>query len=126
MTASQTGENEKSEKRRDLALWTGILAGPVIWLFQFEAKFALAPWACVTQAKLALYAVAIAALLLTAAAGILSWRQWTALGREWPGPGGGSIPRSRIMAITGVVFSAGFFIVTLAQIIPEAMLGACE
>jgi hypothetical protein len=111
---------------RDLALWIGVLAGPVIWLCSFEANFALAPWACTFQAKLALYCVSIAALFLTAASCLLAWRTWNEIGREWAGPGPGPVPRSRIMAIGGVFLSAGFFIVILAQAIPELILGACE
>ncbi|MGA8026522.1 MAG: hypothetical protein WB992_05210 [Bryobacteraceae bacterium] len=111
---------------RDAALWTGILAGPIVWLISFEANFALAPWACVFQWKLALYLVSIAALAVSAGSGILAWRQWTALGKEWPGDGGGALPRSRVMAIWGVLLSAMFFLVILAQAIPEVMLGACE
>src|SRR5207302_7538129 len=51
---------------RNAALWTGVLAGPIIWLLSFEANFALAPWACIFQAKLALYIVSILALVLAA------------------------------------------------------------
>ncbi len=111
---------------RDFALWTGILAGPIVWLISFEANFALAPWACVFQAKIALYIVSIVALAIAAASGILAWRQWSALGREWPGPGGAGLPRGRIMAIGGVLLSAMFFLVILAQVIPELVLAPCE
>jgi hypothetical protein len=51
---------------RDFALWIGILAGPIVWLVSFEASFALVPWACLFQAKLALYSVRILALALAA------------------------------------------------------------
>jgi hypothetical protein len=112
--------------KRDLALWAGLLAGPIVWLFSFEAKYALAPWACTFQAKIGLYLVSLAALVLCAASGVLAWRQWTELGREWPGGGGGALPRSRIMAIGGVLMSAMFFLVVLAQAIPEVLLQACE
>lgn len=111
---------------RDAALWTGVLAGPIVWLLSFEANFALAPWACTFDAKLALYIISVIALLLAAASGLLAWRQWKELGQEWPGEGGGALPRSRIMAIGGVLLSAMFFLVILAQSIPEVVLGACQ
>ncbi len=111
---------------RDAALWTGVLAGPIVWLLSFEANFALAPWACTFDAKLALYIVSVIALVLAAASGLLSWRQWKELGQEWPGEGGGAVPRGRIMAIGGVLLSAMFFLVILAQSIPEIILGACQ
>jgi hypothetical protein len=112
--------------KRDLALWTGVLAGPVAWLTSFQANFALAPVACVLKGKLALYAISVVALLLTAAAGVVAWQQWTGAGKEWPGQGGDTTARVRIMAIGGVLLSAMFFIVILAQAIPEVILAPCE
>jgi hypothetical protein len=112
--------------KRNLALWTGVLAGPIVWLLSFEANYALAPWACIFQTKLALYLVSLAALILCAGSGIIAWRQWIELGKEWPGTGGGAIPRSRIMAVGGVLLSAMFFLVILAQAIPAVLLEACE
>ncbi|MBV8708860.1 MAG: hypothetical protein JO182_10170 [Acidobacteriaceae bacterium] len=111
---------------RDLALWIGVLAGPVFWLCSFEAKFAWAPWACTFQTKLALYLVSLLALLLTAASGVLAWRQWKELGKDPAGEASGALARSRFMAIGGIVFSVSFCMVIVAQAIPELMLGACE
>lgn len=111
---------------RDLALWTGVLAGPIVWLISFEAKFALAPWACVTQAKAALYVVSVLALLFSAGSGLLAWHEWGELGKEPPGDGEGALPRGRIMAIGGVLLSLLFFLVILAQAIPELILKACN
>lgn len=113
-------------KKRDLALWTGILAGPVVWLLSFQANFTLAPWACDFQSKTALFAVRILALLLVAGSGLLAWREWTALGKAPPADTAGALGRTRIMALGGVLLSAMFFLVVLAQSIPEFVLRACE
>jgi hypothetical protein len=111
---------------RDLALWTGILAGPIVWLISFEANYALNPWACIFETKLALYIVSLVALIISAASGLLAWRQWKELGAEWPGEAGGTLARSRIMAISGVLLSAMFSLVIVAQAIPEIFLEACQ
>lgn len=111
---------------RNLALWIGVLGGPICWLTSFEARFALAPWACAFQSKLALFGVAIAALIACAASGGIAWRQWKALGEQGPSGEGGAIPRSTFMAIGGMVLSAGCFLITFAQMVPEIVLGACE
>ena len=111
---------------RDFALWTGLLAGPIIWLVSFEANFALAPVACDTQGKVALYTVSILALVLSAGSGLLAWREWGELGKQSPGDGEGTLPRTRIMAIGGVLLSVLFFLVILAQAIPEVMLKECD
>lgn len=111
---------------RNLALWIGVLGGPITWLCSFEARFALAPWACTFQSKAALFAVALAALALCAASASLAWREWRAVGEQGPSSEGGALPRSAFMAIGGIVLSAGCFMIVLAQAIPEVVLGACE
>ncbi len=111
---------------RDLALWTGILAGPLVWLISFEANFALVPWACIFEAKLALYLVSLVALAASGAAGFLAWHEWKVLGREMPGQGGDTLSRSRIMALGGVLLSAMCCLIIVAQAIPEFILGACQ
>ncbi|MBV9761958.1 MAG: hypothetical protein JO340_15455 [Acidobacteriaceae bacterium] len=107
-------------------LWTGVLGGPMIWLTSFEARFALAPWACTFQNKWALHAVAIAALILCAACAWLSFRQWRALGEPPSSPDAGVVPRSSFLAILGIVISCGCGLIVIAQAIPEIVLGACE
>ncbi len=111
---------------REFALWTGVLAGPILWLFSFQAKFAWAPWACTFQTKLALYLVAFVAVALTAGSGVLAWSQWKELGGSSDIHGEGALPRSRFMALAGMVFAVGFSLVILAQSIPDLILRACE
>jgi hypothetical protein len=111
---------------RDLALWSSVLGGPLVWLSSFEAKFALAPWACIFQTKLALYIVSLLALALCAGCAMLGVREWQALGKQSPDERAGAIPRSVFMAVGGIVLSAGSFLIILAQIIPDIGLGACQ
>lgn len=111
---------------QELALWTGVLGGPIAWLCAFEARFALAPLACTSQSKLWLYVVAVLAMLLCAGSALLSWNQWKALGAQGPSGEGGTHPRRSFMAIGGVVLGAGCFLITVAQAIPEVVLGACQ
>jgi hypothetical protein len=111
---------------RAFALWASILTGPIAWLISFEINFAMVPWACVDQRKIALYIVSLIALVISAGSGVLAWSQWKQLGSELPGEGGGAIPRSRIMALSGMLLSGMFCLVIIAQSIPELMLGACE
>ncbi len=115
-----------AEAKRDLILWTVVLAGPVLWLSSFQAKFSWTPWACASQTKSVLLLFALLALLLTAGAGLLAWRQWKRLGSHTGGEGGDAQTRSRFMALGGLVFSAGFSLVILAQAIPDLILGVCQ
>ena len=111
---------------RNVALWIGFLGGPIIWLFSFGARFALAPWACTFDNKWALYGVAIAGLLLCAGCAFLSFREWRALGENEPTPDAGAVPRSNFLAILGIVISCGCGMIVIAQAIPEFVLGACQ
>jgi hypothetical protein len=111
---------------RDLALWIGLLAGPFVWLCSFEANFALAPWTCIWQEKLTLYLVSLAAFVISGAAGVLAWRQWSELGREADPHGGDTLSRSRVMAFGGVILSGFSCLIIVAQAIVESILGACQ
>jgi hypothetical protein len=112
--------------RRNLLLWVGILLAPIVWFLSMLANFALAPWACAFQWKFALFLVTIVALALCAISGFTAWHEWNQVGREMPGEGGGAVPRERYMALFGVLLSAFFFVVVLAQAVPHIILGACE
>lgn len=111
---------------RNLILWISILTGPIIWLISFQANFALVPWACIFQGKLALYLVTVFALLVCAASAITAWREWRAVGRELDFEGSGALPRTRMMALSGIVLSVSFSLVILAQAIPEVILRECQ
>jgi hypothetical protein len=111
---------------RTLALWTGLLTGPIVWFISLEAKFALAPWVCAFHWKPAVYMVSLVAFLVTAAAGLLSWNQWRQLSAEHSETGDSVLARPRIMALGGVMLSAGFFVVLAAQSLPELLLAGCE
>jgi hypothetical protein len=110
----------------DVALWTGLLAGPTIWLISFGARWSLSGWICVMHWKPALFVITVVSLLLVAACGKLSWSEWQRVGCEMPGEGGGSIPRARIMAVMGLALNALSILLIVAQAIPDFMLGACE
>lgn len=111
---------------RDVALWTSVLGGPIVWLSSFEARFAWVPWTCTFQTKFALHLIALAALLLCAACAFLGWREWKSMGEGGPDSAGGALPRSRFMAIGGMILSLGCAMIVVAQTIPEFVLGACQ
>ena len=111
---------------RDRLLWAGILTGPIVWLIHFEAKFALAPLACTAGQKPALVLISLVTLAIAAGAGFVSWAQLRRLSREALADSNATVERARIMALAGVVLSAGFVLVIAAQAIPELMLAPCD
>ncbi len=111
---------------RNVALWTGVLTGPIVWMISFGANWVLVPWACTLGWMPALYIVTVVALIIVAASGLLAWREWREAGRELPGEGGSPIARARAMAISGIALSAMFFLVIIVQAIPDVVLSGCQ
>ena len=107
-------------------MWIALLASPIIWLMSFEARFALAPWACTFQNKWALHGVAVAAVLLCLACAFISFRAWRSVGAHEPTPDPGAVPRTNFLAILGIVTGCGTAMIVIAQSIPDFMLGACQ
>jgi hypothetical protein len=112
--------------RRDAQLWLSVLAGPTIWFAGMLANFALAPWACALGWKPALFAVTLVSLAVDAAAGLLAWRLWRGAGVEMPGEVGGAIAHERSLTLAGVLLSSLFFIVIVAQAVPNIILAGCD
>ena len=108
------------------ALWAGVLAGPLALLTQLEVNYALVHWACAAGREWALHVVALLALVASVAGGMLSWRNWRLAGASWDDEGAGVIPRSRFMAVVGVMISALSVLVVVAQWIPIFVYGPCE
>jgi hypothetical protein len=98
--------------------WMIALTGPVVWLASLGASFAAAPPACWAQSKLPLFAIPGAAIVLTVAAGLLSWRDSS--GVE------GKTEAARTLVSGGMYLNAFFAIVILAQFVAPSILGVCQ
>lgn len=108
------------------ALWAGVFAGPVAWMMSQQAGNFIASWACSSAGRVMLHLIMIAALALSAGGGLISWRCWARAGREWPGGAGGALPRSRFLAVLGLLMSGLFFLLIFAQWIPNFFFTPCE
>lgn len=97
--------------KRNVIFWAPFSA-PLVWALSLLANFALAPLGCTPQGKLAIHMVSFGAMTVTAAVSLLAWSSWQ---RE-RGPA----------ALAGLVLSAGFFLVILAQALPNFLLAGCE
>lgn len=106
-------------------LWFVLLAGPVAWMLGLNAEYGLVRLACAKQNMLPLHAVSLATLLLAVAGGVVGWREWQRAGREGPGEGAGTLPRSRFMVAMGLLASGFFSLVILAQWVASFFLNPC-
>ena len=119
-------EKQFSKSTGELALWASVLTGPIIWFVQMQLKYQMVAPACQSGNQLLLHMIALVALIITAGAGLLGWRLWRETGRELPNEAAGVMPRSRFMAFCGLILSITFFLVIIAQEIPDLFVSACE
>ena len=110
---------------RAVRLWIAVLAGPVVWFASMLANFGFTGQIC-AHGRAVLFAVTALALVLTASAGFSAWRFWREAGVELPGESGGLTACHRSMGLAGVLLSAMFFVVIVAQSVPNLMLKGCE
>jgi hypothetical protein len=102
-------------------LWYGILGPPLLTLLNLEVSYALTPLACRAGSTLAMYLSTAILLALVIMAGVgaamrlrKNWLEDTVLSR----PG--------FMAMLGVLESALFTALMIAQWLPNAYLSVCQ
>jgi hypothetical protein len=104
-----------------VALWTGILSGPIAWAALLQAKYSLVTYACTHGASWLFWAITVVALIITAFGAYQSWRGWKI---EDDGTREGK--RARFMGICGLMLCGVFALTIIANSIPEFFLHACE
>jgi hypothetical protein len=110
--------------RELVLLWFAFLAPPVGWFIGFNADYALVRVACTEGTVVLLHLVTVGTLALAASGGLAAWRR---LEDQTPegidGPGGAS--RRHFMAMIGVMASAFFILLILAQWVTKLFLDPC-
>ena len=109
-----------------LAQWTGVLGAPLVWLAYLQTNYALASEACHNSNKMPLMFVTVLALLGTIGALFVAWHIWRSAQPSNDIEGGGTLGRSRFMALLGLGNSALFTVVILAGVVPLIFLGVCD
>ena len=110
------------------ALWTGVLAGPIVWAANLEINYALSYFACEQRHSWMLH---LTTLLSVAVIGLAAFAAWQAApegsdeGQPSIDPQETAVLRARFMAIGGLAFCAWFTIVILATDIPVVVLRPC-
>jgi hypothetical protein len=122
-----SGPAEKEFKRSSVlfALWMGVLLAPFSFLLNLQISYALVPWACAAGHIFWLHLASAGTFLLAMLGAFTAWRSWQKTGRELQSEGGNPVARSRFMAITGLMMSALFSLVILAQWIANFILDPC-
>ena len=111
---------------RPAMLWAGILTGPLAWSADLVASYALVKWTCSVQRTAVLHLVSVATLAVVGLGAAIAWRSRTAASAAESTGGGRPIERAQFMAVLGLATSAFFFIVVIAEWLPQWVLDACH
>ena len=121
-----TTMDQEQQATTPKALWTLIVAGPIIVAMQMQANFVLVRQACSAQRNFALYAVIILAMLLTIATALVGMSLWRRAGTAWPTEAIDLANRIRFITALGILSSAMSFLVILAQGIATVVFDPCQ
>ncbi len=109
--------------RKRLRPCMALLAGPLAWLVDLEASYALAHRACGGRVRLALHALSAGGLAVAAGAGVRAGVAWRRARRF---PAAGAPGRARFMAAVGLGVSGLAVLLLLAAAVPKLLLAGCE
>lgn len=128
---ASTSRPVSHERWRLVAVWAGLLAGPLVWLVLLQTNYVLAYVACEVQHTWFMHLTTALAVLVVAAAGYATWRAsfGDLMADETltdPLSDETRRQRSRWMSLAGVAFSAWFILVILAMEIPIVVLKECQ
>jgi hypothetical protein len=114
------------DARQIRGLWVGLLLAPAAFLLNLELAYAVVPTACSAHNRLLVHLVHLACLILAVAGLLVAWSSWRSTGETWPGEQGDRLARSRFMSGLGLLLSALFVLVIMAQWIPSFVLNPCQ
>jgi hypothetical protein len=118
--------DQEQQETTPKALWTLIVAGPVIVAIEMQANFVLVRQACSAQRSVALYAVVIVAMLLTIATVLVAMSLWRRAGTAWPTEAIDLANRIRFITALGILSSAMSFLIILAHGIATVLFDPCQ
>jgi hypothetical protein len=105
------------DTRSDFYAWLGMLGPPTIWIVNFQIIYAGVLSACEAKSKVALLISCLICLALIGGCGFLAMRELGAMD--------GNKTR-RFMAQVGLMSTALFLLVTIAQIIAVLVMDPCS
>jgi hypothetical protein len=116
-----------NDKIRRLVLWFGVLTGPTAMLLHLQSIYSLVHHVCASGGYAAIRMVSVLLLLIVAASGIGAF---LTLGQLRTVPSNvrteNSVMAERFMATLGIMTSALFVLVILAQAIPTFLVSPCQ
>jgi hypothetical protein len=112
--------------RGTATLFVGVLVPPAVWLAHLMASFAASEALCARGYGVVLHLLSLVAIALAVGAGLLALRNFHGTGDEANPDEGGTLARSKFLAVAGIASSAFFTLALIAADIPNWMLGPCS
>jgi hypothetical protein len=109
----------------DVALWTAVLVGPLVFLLNLQVNYVMLDWACARGNAWALHIVHAISVVVAVASALVSRSFWQRAGGSWPDSEGGSAARTRLLGALGTLGGGLFALSIGAQWLTVIILGAC-
>jgi hypothetical protein len=122
----EPAEHSVPPAREVVALWVGVLAGPVLVLAQQTMAYALVPDACARQHSTFVQLTHAVALVLIAAAFLLLRGIWRRYGEGEPGEAPTPSERTRFLAYSGMVGNVFFAVIVAAMWLATLLFSPCS
>jgi hypothetical protein len=115
-----------------LAVWSGMLAGPIAWALDLLISYAIVQWSCGHDNRIVLRLITLVSLTIIAAGAYASWIAFEHTPSDMPfDPSEGRdhgtivIERGRFMAVLGLLSSLLFAVLVIGLAVPRWVLDAC-
>jgi len=109
---------------RDVALWFGMLGGPMGWALNQQISYSLVPQICKTGHHAWIHITSIVCLAIALSAGVVALKSLRAQERPIEQEESDSA-RPSFMAVLGIMSSLFFSLIIVAQIIAGFMVDPC-
>ena len=110
-----------------VAQWVGLGLAPATFVVHLQVGYLLVLWACGNRAhELWIHVAGVLSVVLAAVGTWAAWLAWVKAGAEAPGEGPGPVPRTRLLAVSGLGMSALLTLLLLAQWVTAFFLSPCH
>jgi hypothetical protein len=111
--------------RRDFALWTSMLLGPIAWFLNFQIIYGFAAVACKTGKLRMFFSCGITLAIVLGGVVLSVWLFMMSRKREPDELTDQLQNRAHFMAVVGLLLNLMFMLTIIAQIIASIMLDPC-
>lgn len=103
----------------------GTLLPPLAWMLHLSVSFTVATALCGSSIQWVLHLLTAGALAISLGGGLLAVRNWHATGEDTNPDEGGTLARSKFLALAGMASFAFFTLAILAAAVANLMVGSC-